>query len=154
MWLICCIILFLPEITVQIVPLSSKRRGGQNLKESRKFPRHETPHNMVAFKQLANRGYGKLYNISQGGIKMRTLDKINTGEINLLFKLPPSKKPFTVFGKVMWIKKRTVDFDIGIHYPFPNERFCNVIIRFFELKGHRYPIIYKKFPGSPGFKEK
>ena len=79
------------------------------MQESRKFPRHETPHNMVAFTQLANRGYGELYNISQGGIKMRTLDKIDSGEITLIFKLPPSKKPLTVFGKVVWIKERTID---------------------------------------------
>ena len=152
MWLICCKKNIWPEITAQTVPLSSNRRGGQNLKESRKFPRHDTPHNIVAFKQLVNRGYGELYNISQGGIKMRTLDKIVTGEINLTFKLPPSNKALTVFGKVVWIKERGVDFDIGMHYPFPNKRFCNLIIRFFEISGHRYPIIYKKFPGSPGFK--
>ena len=122
------------------------------MKETRKFPRHEAPHNIIAFKQLANRGYGELCNISQGGIKMRTLDKVNSGAINLTFKLPPCKKPFTVFGKVMWIMERKGDFDIGIHYPFPNERFCNVLIRFFELEGRRCSIIYKKYPGSPGYK--
>jgi hypothetical protein len=121
--------------------------------ESRKFPRYGTPYFTIAFKQLANRGYGELYDLSQGGIKMRTFDKVDSGEINLVFKLPPCKKPFTVFGKVMWIKERTGGFDIGIHYPFPNERFCNVIIRFFELAtGLRSPIIYKKYQGSPQYK--
>jgi len=106
---------------------------------------------MVAFNQLANRGYGQLYNISLGGIKMRTLDNIDTGEINLIFKLPPCKKPFTVFGKVVWIKERTGNFNIGIHYPFPNQSFFSAIIRFFELERLRYPNYLPEIPRQPGF---
>lgn len=101
----------------------------------RKFVRRHTPTNLVAFSQIACKGYGDLCDISQGGLRLRTLSPLEPGSIDLLFKLPPAKAPLRFQGQVVWMWERpSRDFDIGIEFVLPNTRVTNVIERFFESR--------------------
>lgn len=96
--------------------------------ETRRHPRQTTPLKMIAFRQIAGHGFGDLLDVSQGGVKMRTVDRVDVGAIDLTFKLPPAHEPLAATGTVVWIKERhDLYYDVGIEFNAPNERIIKVI---------------------------
>jgi len=85
--------------------------------EQREHARIGVPEYLVSFDQIACRGFGDLQDISQGGLRFKTMAKVELGAVSVLLKLPSFQKRKKIQGEVVWVDENAFTCGISFHLP-------------------------------------
>ena len=109
--------MFYIDITNSFADITNNTPQMNNLTtpDKRSTPRLQIPDYIVAFEQIAGRGYGDIKDISSGGMRIKTMEKIEVGAVTMQFKLPSFPTRKTVHGHVVWTNQNTFTYGISFH---------------------------------------
>lgn len=81
----------------------------------RQFFRAPADRQAITFEQIAYRGLGEIHDISEGGVRIQSIDRFERGAVRLGFKLPSFSRREYLSGSIVWVDEKTFSCGVVFH---------------------------------------